>query len=323
MNRGRSARRPSQIPLRGLLDVGVRVWRVQNDDNLGLLAAGIAFYALLSLFPGITAAVALAGLFTDPSFMVDTSDALADVVPSAAEEIMLGQLREVVTASSSSLGWAVLFSIGLALFSASRATQNFIIGLNVIYGEKERRGFFKLRALNVALTLGLIVWLVVAIGIVAAMPAAAAFISDRTWVTDVILYLRWPVLFIVGAFGIAFVFRVGPSRRYARWRWLTPGALLACALWVIGSIGFSRYVASFGAYNETFGALGGVIVLLTWLWLSAYIVLLGAAVDAELEAQTRHDTTVGPDRPMGQRGAVKADTIGPARGEPQRIPNMR
>ena len=310
MSRGRTARTPFQIPARGMVDVVIRIYTTMIEDNLGLLAAGIAFYGLLSLFPAITAGVALAGIVTDPSFLVDISTSISSVLPSAAAEILMGQLTSVVTTSNETLGWAALLAIGLALYSASKAMANLIIGLNVINGEKERRNFVKLKALNVVMTLCLIIGILVSVGIVAAMPTAAALISKNAHFTSFILVLRWPMLFIVGVFGIAMLYRYGPSRRKPRWRWVTPGAAVACLLWVGGSVGFSRYVQDFGSYNETFGTLGGVIVLLTWLWLSAYIVLLGATLDAEMEAQTRRDTTVGAERPMGERGAVKADTLG-------------
>lgn len=310
MTRGRTARSPLQIPAKGLIDVGTRIYTTMVEDNLGLLAAGIAFYGLLSLFPAITAGVALAGIVTDPGYLVDMSTAISSVLPSAAAEILMGQLTSVVTTSNETLGWAAMLAIGLALYSASKAMANLIIGLNVINGEKERRNFVKLKALNIAMTLCLIVGILVSVGIVAAMPTAAALISQNAQFTQVVLFARWPMLFIVGVVGIAMLYRFGPSRRKPRWRWVTPGATIACLLWVGGSVGFSRYVQDFGSYNETFGTLGGVIILLTWLWLSAYIILLGATLDAEMEAQTRLDTTVGPDRPMGERGAVKADTIG-------------
>ena len=315
MSRGRSANRPTQIPLKGLLDVGMRMWEKQATQNLSLIAAGIAFYGLLSLFPGITAAAAFAGVFLQPEMLVENSAEITAMLPEAAEQIVMGQLRDVAGADSSTLSFAALLGLAIALYSASKAVANFIAGLNVIYAEKETRNFFKLKALTIFLTFLMIIGLLVAVIVVAVIPVIAAFVGDIGWVDDLVLLLRWPVLFLLGAAGIALLYRLGPDRRSAKWRWLTPGAFVSCALWVFGSYGFSLYVQSFGSYNETFGALGGVIILLTWLWLSAFIVLLGALLDAELEAQTRKDSTVGEDRPMGQRGAVKADTLGAARGE--------
>lgn len=313
MDRGRNAGRPTEIPTRGWLDVGRRMWSRQADANLGLIAAGIAFYGLLSLFPGLTAAVAFAGLVYDPSILIENSQTFAVMLPDAAREIITDQLREVLGADGKSLGIAALFALALAVYSASRAVSNFIVGLNVVYEESETRGFFRLVLLQLALTVALIAGLLLAVFIVAALPAIAAWFGQ--WLLeDIVLLLRWPVLFVIGAFGIALLYRFAPDRRYAKWRWLTPGATVACLLWVAGSFGFSGYVQSFGQYNETFGALGGVIILLTWLWLSAFIVLLGALLDAETEAQTARDSTVGPDRPMGERGAVKADQLGKVRG---------
>lgn len=314
MSRGRLARRPTHIPLKGVLDVLVRMWHKQAHLNLGLIAAGIAFYGLLSLFPGITAAVAFAGTFLNPDMLVENSDEITAMLPEAARTIVMGQLRDVAEADSSTLSFAALFSLAIALYSASKAVANFISGLNVIYEEKETRNFFLVKALTILLTAFLIFGLLIAIIVVAAIPVIAAIFGDYGIIDDLVMFLRWPFLFLMGALGIAVLYRLGPNRRSARWRWLTPGAFIACALWVAGSFGFSLYVQSFGSYNETFGALGGVIILLTWLWLSAFIVLLGALLDAELEAQTRRDSTVGEDRPMGSRGAVKADTLGASIG---------
>lgn len=314
MTRGRTAARPSEIPAKGLADVAVRIWHKQSSLNIGLVAAGIAFYGLLSLFPGITAAVAIAGMIMDPAVLVENSTQIAAVLPNAAQEIILGQLGEVAAANSRGLSFAAALAISLALYSASKAIANFIAGLNIIYDERETRSFVRLKLLTILLTVALIFGLLISVIVVAVIPTVAAFFAQIPVLTAGLLLLRWPVLFLLGAAGIAALYRYGPDRSRARWRWLTPGAFLACALWVGGSIGFSYYVQSFGTYNETFGALAGVIVLLTWLWLSAYIVLMGGLLDAELEAQTKMDSTVGPEQPMGDRGAVKADTLGPAIG---------
>lgn len=310
MSRGRNASHPTAIPAKGWLDIGRRVVTRQSDAHLGLLAAGVAFYGLLSLFPGITAAVAIVGLVLDPSVILQNSQSLAALLPESAREIVMGQLREVTGADSASLSFAALFAVLLALYSASKAVASLISGLNVVYEEDEDRGFITLTLLKMGMTLGLIGGLLLGVIVVAALPAIASWFG-AAFLSDLIMYLRWPVLFVIAGAGIACLYRYGPDRRAAKWRWLTPGAGLACLLWVAGSFGFSLYVQSFGTYNETFGALGGVIVLLTWLWLSAFIVLLGALLDAELEAQTARDSTIGPSRPMGERGAVKADTLAP------------
>jgi len=297
---GHDANPPQRIPLAGWWQILKRVVKRTSDANLGLLAAGIAFYGLLSLFPGITAMVAVAGQLVSPDMLIGTSEDLSQILPGAAQEIIIGQLREVAGADESALSFAALLALGLALFSASRAVQNLIVGLNVVYGETETRGFVWRTALNLILTLGFILGALVSIGFVAVLPALATFLGGLPLAGDILFWLRWPMLFLAAATGIAVVYRFGPDRRHARWRWITPGAGLACFLWLAGSVGFSLYVQAFGSYNQTFGALAGVIILLTWLWLSAFVVLAGAVVDAEIEAQTRRDTP--RDKPE-QRGS--------------------
>lgn len=263
-----------------------RMWQKQSDQNLGLIAAGIAFYGLLSLFPGITAAVAVAGVFIQPEMLVENTEEITAMLPDAAERIVMGQLRSVARADNSTLSFAALFALAIALYSASRAVANFIAGLNVIHHQRETRNFFVVKALTVFLTLLLIVGLIVAVILIAVLPVIAEVFASFGWIDDLVLFLRWPALFFMGVFGIAVLYRFGPDRGRRDLRWLTPGAVVACALWVLGSYGFSSYVQSFGSYNETFGALGGVIILLTWLWLSAFFVLIGALLDAELGTRT-------------------------------------
>lgn len=313
MSRGRNAERPRDIQAPGWKDVGLRVYNRIGSTRLGLLAAGVAFYGLLSFFPAVTAGLAVLGFFVEPSTLIERSEWLVGSLPEAAGEIVMGQLTEVASAGEGALGLAALVGIGIALWSASNAMGSLMQGLNAIYEEDEERGFVKSKLLTIGLTLGLIVGLALSVTVVAAIPVILDVINapGASWWASL---LRWPIIFMIGAVGIAILYRYGPDRSNAEWRWLTPGAILGCLLWVAGTLAFTWYVQSFGSYNETFGALAGVIILITWMWLSAFIVLLGALFDAELEAQTRKDTTVGEDEPMGERGATKADRLGEAQG---------
>ncbi|MEO1362324.1 MAG: YihY/virulence factor BrkB family protein [Pseudomonadota bacterium] len=315
MTRGRDAHSPQDITRAGWLDVAARVWAGIGDLHIALLAAGVAFYGLLSLFPAITAGVAITGLFYDPAALIDQAGWILNMLPQSASDLITGQLTEVAAAGQGTLGLAALLSVAVALWSASNATGSLVEGLNLIYEQDDTRGFVKTKALVIGLTLCILLGLALLLIVVAAIPAALTLVGAGQGLTDAALMIRWPVMFVLGVLGIAALYRYGPDRRAARWRWVTPGATLACVLWVAGTIGFSRYVQSFGSYNETFGTLAGVIILMTWLWLSALVVLLGALLDAEMEAQTARDSTVGPDRPMGERGAVKADTLGAPRGQ--------
>lgn len=313
MTRGRHAQTPIHIDRAGWLDIMARIWNGIGQLHIGLLAAGVAFYGLLSLFPAISAGVAMTGLFFDPATLLAQADWLLNMLPQSASDLISDQISEVAGATQGSLGLAASVSLAIALWFSSNATASLVEGLNLIYDEEDTRGFIKTRLLVIALTVAMIIGLALTLVVVAAIPAAMTLVGAGETVTRLALTLRWPVMFVVGVLGIAALYRFGPDRRHARWRWVTPGAVLACILWVGGTFGFSVYVQSFGTYNETFGTLAGVIVLLTWLWLSAFVVLLGAQFDAETEAQVAKDTTVGEDRPMGQRGATKADTLGPAR----------
>ena len=310
MTKGHDARHPMQIPLRGWWEILKRVYKCVLEDNLGLIAAGCAFYGLLAIFPAITAIMAIAGLVTQPEIVVEQLDAITDGLPENAASIVIDQAAEVAGASSSGLTLAVWIGFALAVFSASLAVQALMQGLNVAFGEAEKRSIIWIYVMRVVLTLGLIFGFLVAVAAVVALPVALNFVAlgpVTDWLAQV---LRWPLLLVAAAFGIALLYRWGPSRKPARWRWITPGVALSCVLWVAGTLGFSFYVRNFAGYNETFGALSGVIVLLMWMWVSAFIILLGAELDAQTEAQTGRDTTVGPPRRRGRRGARVANQVG-------------
>ncbi len=313
MARGRFAEAPHEIPRAGWKDIFLRVKDEIAADHVGLIAAGVAFYALLALFPAIAAAVALTGLFTEPGWLVSQIEGMAALLPQQATEIILTQAKEVAGSEEGGLGLAALVGIGLALYSASKGMASLIEGLNVAYDETEKRGFVMLTLVKLGLTVFLILGLLLAAAVSVAIPVALQFIHLGPATELLIQVVSWIVLLLLATAGLAFIYRKAPSRVDAKWRWVTPGAFVAILLWAAGSLAFGWYVSNFGSYNETFGTLGGAVVLLMWLWLSAFIILLGAELDAEIEAQTRVDTTVGPGMPMGERGAVKADTLGEAR----------
>ena len=312
--RGRQATTPTDIPMKGWKDILLRVKDELSKDHVGLVAAGIAFYALLAIFPGIAAVMAIAGLVVEPSIVSEQLDALAAVLPAQAADIIIGQAQEVAGGEQAGLGLAAVIGILLSLWSASAAMSSTMEGLNVAYDEDETRGFFTRTFLRLALTLGVIIGLFLTVAVIVVLPVVLAFFPLGNLADTVVTIVRWPIVAAIAIFGLAILYRYGPSRDNPEWKWVTPGAILAVILWLVASVAFAIYVRNFGSYQETFGTLGGVIILLTWLWISSYIVLLGAEVDSEMEAQTRHDTTVGKREPMGQRDAVKADNLGEAKG---------
>lgn len=314
MARGRHADKPTEIPKPGWKDILLRVWAEIGRDHVGLIAAGVAFYGLLALFPAITALIAISGLVLQPQQIINQLNQYSNLMPQQVSQIIIDQATAVAGSQQGGLGLAVVVGILLALYSASKGMQSLMEGLNVAYEEEETRGFFKRYLVTFALTLFLIVGIIIGLTSTMILPIVLSFLPFGPAMDTALGGLSYVVLALMTIFGLSVLYRYGPDRDGAKWRWLTPGSVLACVIWVVASIGFAYYVSQFGSYNKSFGTLAGAIVLLMWLWISAYIVLMGAELNAEIEAQTKHDTTVGKREPMGQRGAEKADNLGEARG---------
>lgn len=306
-NDGSFATRPRQISLTGWKAIAMRVKSELAADRISLVSAGVAFYALMAIFPAITALMAIAGLFITPADVTAQIQQITEVLPQRAAEILIEQAKSVAGSQRGGLGLAAVLGLLLALYSASQGVAHLIEGLNVAYDETEERGFIRLKFTTLALTLLLIAGLLLAIGALVVLPGMLAIFQFGPALEAFASWMRWGVLLLLVVAGIALIYRFGPSRKAAEWAWITPGALVACLLWLAGSLAFSLYAEHFGSYQETFGSLAGVIILLFWLWISAYVILLGAEINAEMEAQTWHDTTTGKDMPRGVRGAVKAD----------------
>src|ERR671920_875594 len=300
---GREAERPSEIPPRGWFAVLKRVKAEVKEDNVPLLAAGVAFYAMLAIFPAIIAVVTIYGMVADPAQVESQVGEFAKSLPSGADQLLTDQLRNVTGAGRQSLSIGLVVSLLAVLWSASSGVQGLVKGLNLVYDEQETRGFLKLRGLSLLLTLGAILVVVVAIALIAVFPAVVDDLALGKTGELAASIARWVVLALLVLVAVAVVYRYAPDRANPRWRWVSWGAVVALVLWLLGSIGFSWYVDNFGKYNQTYGALAGVIILLLWLFLSAFAVLLGAEFDAEIERQTARDTTTGPERPLGQRDA--------------------
>lgn len=308
--RGRTAEEPHQIPAKGWRDILLRVKDEVSKDHVGVLAAATAFYALLALFPGLAAAVSIYGLIADPHDVERHASMVIGLIPEDARAIITDQLAKITSQPRQSLGFSMIFALLFALWSASAAVQTIMTGLNIVYDEEEKRGFFRFYATALALTLGTIIGTLVALSLVAALPALLKVIGLPKSVETALLLIRWPLLAMFVMFGLAVLYRFGPSREKPRWQWVSWGAAAATFLWLLGSVLFSWYVSSFASYNETYGTLGAVVILLMWFYLSAYAVLVGAELNAEMEHQTARDTTERRGAPLGARGAYVADTVG-------------
>jgi membrane protein len=311
--RGREAERPTQIPPIGWKDIVLRAWTEVSEANLFLVAGGVTYAILLALFPGLAALVSIYGLLLDPSQIEKQVGSMTGILPEQARQMLSEELHTLVSSSSGALGLSAILALLLALWSASRGMSGLITALNIAYQEPEKRGFFKLNLVAIGLTIGLTIAGIIVVALVAVLPAAVEFLPLGTLSKWLLLILEWPLLVGFVVVGLAVMYRYAPSRDEPQWKWVSPGAGAAVTLWIAASIGFTVYVAHFNSYSKTYGSLGGVIILLTWLYISSFVILFGAAINAQSEKQTRKDSTVGRPEAMGRRGARAADELGETR----------
>lgn len=305
---GGDADYPREIPRRGWGQVAIRVWRELGNDNISLVAAGVAFYGLLGIFPAISALVLIYGLIADPTQVRDQLAILRDVMPADGYSILENQTTALASQGRGSLGFGLILSLLLAIWSAKKGVTALITALNIAYEEDERRGFIRRNLIQLGFTVAGIVFMLLALTAVAALPAIVGMLRASGLIDETaLLWTRWVLMAVMLALVLALLYRFGPARSQAKMSWINPGAIAASVLWIAGSIAFSWYVSNFATYNKTFGSLGAVVILLMWLYISAFIVCAGAELNAELERQTLKDTTTGEPQPIGDRGAYVAD----------------
>ena len=311
--RGRRADMPTGIPWRGWKDVFWRTVEEISADRLLLIAGGVVFYGLLATVPAITALVSMYGIFTPASTINAQLSFLADVMPAGAYQLISDQIVRIAGNSDGKLTLAFILGLGIALWSANAGVKAIFDALNVVYDEDEKRGWIKLNAISLAFTFAGVVVLILILGAVVALPLVLAFVGfaaqqQAGWLP----LLRWPVMFALVVLGLSVLYRHGPSRRHAKWRWVSVGSVFAALTWIAVSVAFSWYLSKFADYNATYGSLGAVIGLMMWMWISTAVVLIGAELNSEIEHQTARDSTTGAAKPLGTRGAVMADTVGAA-----------
>ncbi len=309
--RGRAAEAPWRIPLRGWRDILWRTWREVQDGRLPNAAASVTFFGLVALFPAVTAFVSLYGLFTDVGDVRRHLVQLGDFMPRDAITVIRSQLLRVTGQRNTTLGFALVVSTLVAVWSANAGTKALVDGVNRAYAETEKRPWLRRTLFCYALTLaGLLALSLATIAVVnaPALLRAAGLRRLSLWWTPV----RWLAIYGVAAAVFTVLYRHAPSRAPARWRWVASGGAAAALLWIVGSVAFSRYLDAFIHFGATYGSLGAMLGLMLWMWFSVMVVLVGAELNAEIEHQTAHDTTAGRARPLGERGAVVADKVGEA-----------
>jgi len=310
-DRGRGADTPQEIPAKGWKDIAKRTAKEVKADQVPLLAAGVAFYTLLALFPAIIAGVSIYGLVADPQTVRDQINQLAETLSPETAKLIGQQIQQVTSSAGGALGFATILGILTALWSASSGMKALITGVNLAYDETEGRKFVKLRGLSILMTVGAMVLLGVALALIVGFPAVPdSWPTVLQWAAAILRFVLLAVLLMAG---LAALYRYAPDRDKPKWGWASPGSVVATVLWVLASVGFSIYVNAFGNYNKTYGALAGVIILMFWLYLTAFVVLVGAELNAEMELQTAKDTTAGPEQPLGDRDAHAADHVAESR----------
>jgi membrane protein len=310
--RGREADEPADIPARGWRDILWRVIWSASEDRVLATAGSVAFFALLAIFPGLATLVSLYGLVADRTTISGHLTLLAGILPHGALDLLAEELTRVAGQRADTMGLAFIIGLLVALGSANSGVSALFDALNLVYKEREKRSLLRFYATTVLFTLGAIGVVLAAISAVIILPIVLNTVGLDSFSERLLAIVRWPALLTVVTIWLALVYRYGPSRREAKWRWVRWGSGAAALLWIGCSMLFSWYVASFDSYNRVYGSLGAGVGFMTWMWLSVVIVLMGGELNAEMEHQTGRDTTEGLPRPLGGRGAVMADHVGAA-----------
>lgn len=319
--KGYQAERPKEIPKSGWKDVFNRVKNELSEDNIGIVAAGVAFYFFLAIFPALIAVISIYGLVMEPAQVEQQLAQASAALPQQAHQMLEERMKSIAGQSSGTLGWGVALSILISLWSANKGTKSLFEGVNIAYNERDERGFIKQNAITLLFTLGGMILGIVCIALVVAFPALVGNLGLPETVQTVMQWARWPLLGIILIFVLSLIYKYAPDRDRPQFKWVSWGSVIATVLWIAGSLLFTWYVKNFGNYNETYGSAAAVIILMLWFQLTSFIILLGAEINSEMEHQTEKDTTIGEPQPMGERDAYHADHV--ARGHKDRESERR
>ncbi|MBV1701985.1 MAG: YihY/virulence factor BrkB family protein [Hyphomicrobiales bacterium] len=308
--RGRTAHSPAQFPVLAWRDIIWRTIRSVPQDRIFATSGSVAFFGLLAIFPAIATLISLYGLIADATTIHNHLSLLEGVLPRNAITLFDQQMLDIAAKRNNTLGIASIVSFAIALWSANSGIVALLDALNVVYKEREKRSWLRLYATAFLFTLGAIAVVAASIGLLAIFGSALQFLGLGGWVRRLVNALRWPLLLGLAFAALSLLYRYGPSRAVAKWRWISAGSVAAAIAWIGMSMLFSWYVGQFNSYNRVYGSLGAIAGLMTWIWFSVVVALIGAELNAAMELQTMVDTTAGTARPLGLRGAMVADQIG-------------
>ncbi|MDX1542892.1 MAG: YihY/virulence factor BrkB family protein [Christiangramia sp.] len=305
--RGEDAQWPHQIPPKGWMDIGKRVWHEMKADHVQIVSAGVAFYFFLAIFPTIVAAISIYTLVIDPSQIEEQITKLNLILPERAFGMLSDFLHPVIQQSRKEISWGLVVSVLISIWSSNKGTNALFQGINIAYDEIETRNIFKKNLITLLFTLCGLVLGLISLLIVIFFPLLIDKLGLPQMLERTLTWLRWVILGFILISALSIVYKIAPNRRSPRFRWVSWGAILGTMLWLAGSMLFSWYVSNFGSYDDLYGSFAAVAILMLWLFLTAFIVLMGAEINSEMEHQTRYDTTIGEFRPMGERRAYHAD----------------
>ncbi len=303
------AERPKEIPFQGWKSISKRVLNQIPADHVTIVSAGVAFYLFLALFPAIITLLSIYGLVAEPSQVQQQMSQLTAILPDQAHQFIADQLQRVAGKSGETLGWSVALSLLFGLWSANKGTKAIFKGVNIAYDEENSRNFFQQNGLSLLFTFAGIIVAIICMSLIIGFPALLGNLGLPAFLKILFQWGRWIILGAIIIFSLAMVYKFAPVRRNPEFRWVSTGALVSTFLWLIGSWLFSFYVNNFGSYDKTYGSVAAIVILMLWFFLTGFIILLGAEINSEMEHQTRKDSTIGKDRPMGERGAYHADQV--------------
>jgi membrane protein len=301
------AKSPKDISFKGWRKIFSRVKEQLGSDHVSIIASGVAFNVFLAIFPLAIAAVTVYSLVIDPSTLQSHLNTLASILPSSAQDLISSRLESLTQSSSQTLGWGLAVSLLLTLWAANRGTKALFEGINIAYNAQRSRGFIRNNLVTLLFTVGGLIFGGICLAVLIGVPAAADALPLPDVVISIIKFAVWPLLFLLIILALGIIYKVAPVRSNPEARWVSVGSLIAAVIWLLGSALFSYFVANFGNYDKTYGSVAAVAVLMLWLFLTSFVVLLGAEINTEVELQTAEDTTVGEEKPMGDRDAYHAD----------------
>jgi len=305
--RGEDAKWPHHIPIAGWIDIGKRVFKEMKLDHVQIISAGVAFYFFLALFPTFVAAISIYSLVLEPSQIESQIAHLNSILPKQAFEMITDFLEPILERSRKEIGWGLVISILISIWSANKGTNALFEGVNIAYDEIDGRGIIKKNLLSLLFTTGGLFVGLISLLIVIFFPLLVKNLGLHPSLEAILQWFRWVFLGFILIFNLTLIYKIAPFRTNPKFSWVSWGAVIGSLFWLAGSMLFSWYVANFGSYNDLYGSFAAVVILMLWLFLTAFIVLMGAEINSEMEHQTRYDTTVGIEKPMGERNAYHAD----------------